>query len=135
MQDQESLVVSEETLDLKISLTEDPLWSPSLKKIFENWGAVGSTSTQNLYSDADKPGCWVSLIVDGHLADRCRQVRTDADNPGFRVSLLVGGQVRIGADRCGQPWLLGVSLSCRTFGRQVRIGADRCEQPWFLGVS
>ena len=50
----------------------------------------------------------------------------------FRKSL---HHAATGAERCGQPWFLGVSLSWRAFGGQVRTGADRCGQPWFLGVS
>ena len=50
-------------------------------------------------TDAYNPGSWVSLLVGGHLEDRCGQMRTGADSPGSWVSLLVGGHLR---DGCGQ---------------------------------
>ena len=37
------------------------------------------------------------------------------------------------ADRCGQLWLLGVSLSWRTFDGQVRTGADRLQTTLVTG--
>ena len=54
--------------------------------------------------------------------DRCGQVRTTLA-PGCLSKL--AGIWRTGADRCGQLWFLGVSLSWRAVGGQVRTSADK----------
>ena len=70
---------------------------------------------------ADNSGSWLSFLVDGHLADRCGQVRTSLV-PGCPQLADIG---RTGVERCGQLWFLGVSPSWRTSGGQLRTGADK----------
>ena len=110
--------MSEETLDLKVSIIEDPVLSDQLA---DRCGLVRTTLV---------PGCFLSWRTYGG------QVRTDADNPGSQLSLSrrkFGGQVRRGADRCRQVCFLGVFLSWPTFGRDLRTVADSYGQVWFLG--
>ena len=56
------------------------VWFPGVSHSWRTFGGQVRTG-------ADNSGSWLSSLVDGHLADRCRQVGT-------------------GGDRCRQVWFL-----------------------------